>query len=62
MPLFVRLVKITSEGMKHVKELPERYARGRDYLESLGGRSSTPKRSRVLTISSQSSKRPTNRW
>jgi uncharacterized protein with GYD domain len=24
--------------MKHVKELPERFAKGRDYLESLGGR------------------------
>jgi uncharacterized protein with GYD domain len=35
---FVRLVKLTPEGMTHIKELPERFAKGRQYLESLGGK------------------------
>ncbi|MBI2962604.1 MAG: GYD domain-containing protein [Deltaproteobacteria bacterium] len=38
MARFVRLVKFTPEGLRHVKELPELFARGRQYLESLGGR------------------------
>lgn len=38
MARFVRLVKLTREGMMNVKELPDRFARGRQYLESLGGR------------------------
>jgi uncharacterized protein with GYD domain len=38
MARFVRLVKLTPEGMMHVKELPERLAKGRQYLESLGGK------------------------
>ena len=37
MARFVRLVKLTREGMMHVKELPERFATARQYLESLGG-------------------------
>lgn len=35
---FVRLIKFTPEGMKNIKELPERFAKGRQYLESLGGK------------------------
>lgn len=38
MARFVRLVKLTPEGMTHIKELPERFAKGRQYLESLGGK------------------------
>ena len=38
MARFVRLVKLTPEGMMRVKELPERLAKGRQYLESLGGK------------------------
>ena len=38
MARFVRLVKFTPEGMKNLKEIPDRFAKGRDYLESLGGR------------------------
>jgi uncharacterized protein with GYD domain len=38
MPRFVRLVKLTREGKMNVKELPERFTRGREYLESLGGK------------------------
>lgn len=38
MARFVRLVKLTREGMMNVKELPERFAKGRQYLESLGGK------------------------
>jgi len=38
MARFVRLVKLTPEGKKNIKELPERFAKGRQYLESLGGK------------------------
>lgn len=38
MARFIRLVKFTREGMMNIKELPDRFARGRQYLESLGGR------------------------
>jgi len=38
MARFVRLVKFTPEGLKNIKELPERFAKGRQYLESLGGK------------------------
>ena len=38
MARFVRLVKFTPEGMRNLKELPERFAKGRQYLESLGGK------------------------
>jgi uncharacterized protein with GYD domain len=38
MARFVRLVKFTPEGKKNIKELPERFAKGRQYLESLGGK------------------------
>jgi uncharacterized protein with GYD domain len=38
MARFVRLVKLTREGMMNIKELPERLAKGRQYLESLGGK------------------------
>lgn len=38
MARFVRLVKLTPEGMTHIKELPDRFAKGRQYLESLGGK------------------------
>ena len=62
MPLFIRLVKITPEGMKHVKELPERFAKGREYLESLGGKVVDAYAVPVHTTSSRSSRRPTNRW
>jgi uncharacterized protein with GYD domain len=38
MARFVRLVKFTPEGLKHIKEFPDRFAKGRQYLESLGGK------------------------
>ena len=38
MARFVRLVKLTREGKMNIKELPERFAKGRAYLESLGGK------------------------
>ena len=38
MARFVRLVKFTPEGLKNLKEIPERFAKGRQYLESLGGK------------------------
>jgi uncharacterized protein with GYD domain len=38
MARFVRLVKFTPEGMTHIKEFPDRFAKGRQYLESLGGK------------------------
>jgi uncharacterized protein with GYD domain len=38
MARFVRLVKFTREGLMNIKELPERFAKGRQYLESLGGK------------------------
>ena len=38
MPRFVRLVKLTPEGMRNIKELPERFAKGRQYLESVGAK------------------------
>jgi len=38
MARFVRLVKLTAEGMMNIKEFPERFAKGRQYLESLGGK------------------------
>jgi uncharacterized protein with GYD domain len=38
MPRFVRLVKFTPEGLKNIKEFSDRFARGRQYLESLGGK------------------------
>src|ERR1051326_7464552 len=38
MARFVRLVRFTAEGMRNIKELPERFAKGRQYLESLGGK------------------------
>ena len=38
MARFVRLVKFTAEGMRNIKEFPERFAKGRQYLESLGGK------------------------
>ena len=38
MPRFVRLVKLTREGKMNIKEMPERFAKGRQYLESLGGK------------------------
>jgi uncharacterized protein with GYD domain len=38
MARFVRLVKLTPQGMANLKEFPERFAKGRQYLESLGGK------------------------
>lgn len=38
MARFVRLVKFTPEGMKNLKEIPDRFVKGRQYLESLGGK------------------------
>ena len=38
MARFVRLVKFTPEGLKNIKEFPDRFAKGRQYLESLGGK------------------------
>jgi len=38
MARFVRLVKFTPAGMMNIKELPVRFANGRQYLESLGGK------------------------
>ncbi|MEA2624902.1 MAG: hypothetical protein QOD06_947 [Candidatus Binatota bacterium] len=38
MPRFVRLVKLTREGMMNIQELPQRFTKGREYLESLGGK------------------------
>ena len=38
MARFVRLVKFTPEGLKNLKEIPERFAQGRKYFESLGGK------------------------
>ncbi len=38
MARFVRLVKLTREGLMNVKELPEGFLKGRQYLESLGGK------------------------
>lgn len=38
MARFVRLVKFTPEGLKNIKEIPERFVKGRQYLESLGGK------------------------
>ena len=38
MARFVRLAKFTPEGLKNIRELPERFAKGRQYLESLGGK------------------------
>jgi uncharacterized protein with GYD domain len=38
MPHYVRLVKLTREGSTHVKDLAKTMAKGRQYLESLGGR------------------------
>ncbi len=38
MPRYIRLVKLTREGAMNIKELPDRLAKGRQYLESLGGK------------------------
>jgi uncharacterized protein with GYD domain len=33
-----RLMKLTGEGAMDIKEMPERLAKGRQYLESLSGK------------------------
>jgi uncharacterized protein with GYD domain len=38
MPRYVRLVKFTSEGGAHLKEIADRLGKGRQYLESMGGK------------------------
>ena len=38
MARYIRLVKLTREGAMNIKEMPERMAQGRQYLESLGGK------------------------
>jgi uncharacterized protein with GYD domain len=61
MARFVRLVKLTPAGMMNIKELPERFAKGRQYLESLGGKIVDIYAVSGPLTSSPSSRRPTRR-
>ena len=38
MARYVRLIKLTREGAMSIKEMPDKMAKGVEYLESLGGK------------------------